>query len=51
MIGQRLLLGVLTLFIISGGYNIYPKEIELVLDAQPGVLRTAFTPGSKLSTL
>ena len=41
MIGQRLLLGVLTLFIISGGYNIYPKEIELVLDAQPGVLESA----------
>ncbi|MEL6234836.1 MAG: malonyl-CoA synthase [Pseudomonadota bacterium] len=27
--------------IISGGYNIYPKEIELLLDAQPGVLETA----------
>ena len=27
--------------IISGGYNIYPKEIELILDAQPGVLETA----------
>ncbi|MBT8155188.1 malonyl-CoA synthase [Epibacterium ulvae] len=27
--------------IISGGYNIYPKEIELVLDEQPGVLETA----------
>ncbi len=27
--------------IISGGYNIYPKEIELVLDAQPGVLESA----------
>lgn len=27
--------------IISGGYNIYPKEIELALDAQPGVLETA----------
>ena len=27
--------------IISGGYNIYPKEIELVLDDQPGVKETA----------
>jgi malonyl-CoA/methylmalonyl-CoA synthetase len=27
--------------IISGGYNIYPKEIELLLDAQPGVLEGA----------
>ncbi|WP_425100172.1 malonate--CoA ligase [Tropicibacter sp. S64] len=27
--------------IISGGYNIYPKEIELVLDEVPGVLETA----------
>ncbi|EEB84475.1 malonate--CoA ligase [Roseobacter sp. GAI101] len=27
--------------IISGGYNIYPKEIELVLDTQPGVLESA----------
>ena len=27
--------------IISGGYNIYPKEIELILDAQPGVLESA----------
>ncbi|MDJ0859231.1 MAG: malonyl-CoA synthase [Dinoroseobacter sp.] len=27
--------------IISGGYNIYPKEIELFLDDQPGVLETA----------
>jgi malonyl-CoA/methylmalonyl-CoA synthetase len=27
--------------IISGGYNIYPKEIELVLDAQPGVHESA----------
>ncbi|MBJ3763770.1 malonyl-CoA synthase [Maribius pontilimi] len=27
--------------IISGGYNIYPKEIEVVLDAQPGVLESA----------
>ncbi|MBM9593232.1 malonate--CoA ligase [Roseitranquillus sediminis] len=27
--------------IISGGYNIYPKEIEQVLDEQPGVLESA----------
>ena len=27
--------------IISGGYNIYPKEIELVLDDQPGILESA----------
>ncbi len=27
--------------IISGGYNIYPKEIEMVLDEQPGVLESA----------
>lgn len=27
--------------IISGGYNIYPKEVELVLDDQNGVLESA----------
>ena len=27
--------------IISGGYNIYPKELELLLDDQPGVLESA----------
>jgi malonyl-CoA/methylmalonyl-CoA synthetase len=27
--------------IISGGYNIYPKEIELILDEQSGVLESA----------
>jgi malonyl-CoA/methylmalonyl-CoA synthetase len=27
--------------IISGGYNIYPKEIELILDEQVGVLESA----------
>ncbi|APX90478.1 malonyl-CoA synthase [Brevirhabdus pacifica] len=27
--------------IISGGYNIYPKEIELILDEQPGVRESA----------
>jgi malonyl-CoA/methylmalonyl-CoA synthetase len=27
--------------IISGGYNVYPKEIELVIDAVPGVVESA----------
>jgi malonyl-CoA/methylmalonyl-CoA synthetase len=27
--------------IISGGYNVYPKEIELILDAMPGVAESA----------
>ena len=27
--------------IISGGYNIYPKEIELLLDMQDGILESA----------
>ena len=27
--------------IISGGYNIYPKEVEQLLDDQPGVLESA----------
>jgi malonyl-CoA/methylmalonyl-CoA synthetase len=27
--------------IISGGYNVYPKEVELELDALPGVLESA----------
>ncbi len=27
--------------IISGGFNIYPKEVELLLDDQPGVLESA----------
>ncbi len=27
--------------VISGGYNVYPKEIELVLDAIPGVAESA----------
>lgn len=27
--------------IIAGGYNIYPKEIETVLDAMPGVVESA----------
>ncbi|MEE9375975.1 MAG: malonyl-CoA synthase, partial [Rhizobiaceae bacterium] len=27
--------------IISGGFNIYPKEIELLLDEQEGILESA----------
>lgn len=27
--------------IIAGGYNIYPKEVEMLLDAEPGVLESA----------
>ncbi|GHC77521.1 malonate--CoA ligase [Limoniibacter endophyticus] len=27
--------------IITGGYNVYPKEIELVFDEQPGVMESA----------
>ena len=27
--------------IISGGYNVYPKEVELVLDEMPGVVESA----------
>ncbi len=27
--------------IITGGYNVYPKEVELVLDGQPGVRESA----------
>ncbi|MBT9244658.1 malonyl-CoA synthase [Gemmobacter fulvus] len=27
--------------VISGGFNVYPKEVELLLDAVPGVLETA----------
>ena len=27
--------------IITGGYNVYPKEVELLLDAVPGVLESA----------
>ncbi|WP_340108759.1 malonyl-CoA synthase [Pikeienuella sp. HZG-20] len=27
--------------IISGGFNVYPKEVELALDEQPGVLESA----------
>lgn len=27
--------------VISGGYNVYPKEIELLIDDQPGVMESA----------
>lgn len=27
--------------VISGGYNVYPKEIELLIDDQPGVVESA----------
>jgi malonyl-CoA/methylmalonyl-CoA synthetase len=27
--------------IISGGYNVYPKEVELALDEVPGVVESA----------
>ncbi len=27
--------------VISGGFNVYPKEVEIVLDEQPGVLESA----------
>jgi malonyl-CoA/methylmalonyl-CoA synthetase len=27
--------------IITGGYNVYPKEVELLLDEVPGVLESA----------
>jgi len=27
--------------VISGGYNLYPKEVEMLLDEQPGVLESA----------
>lgn len=27
--------------VITGGYNVYPKEIELLLDEQPGVMESA----------
>ncbi|MEL6980858.1 MAG: AMP-binding protein [Actinomycetota bacterium] len=39
--GRLTLAGRSTDMIISGGYNVYPKEIELVLDLLPGVDETA----------
>jgi len=39
--GYLHIVGRLKDLIISGGYNIYPKEIEVLLDAQPGVAESA----------
>jgi malonyl-CoA/methylmalonyl-CoA synthetase len=39
--GRLTLVGRNSDMIISGGYNVYPKEIELLLDAIPGVTETA----------
>ncbi|WOI55631.1 malonyl-CoA synthase [Palleronia sp. LCG004] len=46
-LGQRDAEGYVTIvgrakdLVISGGYNVYPKEIEDILDDQPGVLESA----------
>jgi len=39
--GYLSIVGRATDLIISGGYNVYPKEIELVIDAMPGVVESA----------
>jgi malonyl-CoA/methylmalonyl-CoA synthetase len=39
--GYLVLVGRAKDLIISGGYNVYPKEIELVLDAIPGIGESA----------
>ncbi len=39
--GRLTLAGRSTDMIISGGYNVYPKEVELLLDEQPGVVESA----------
>lgn len=39
--GRLMIVGRAKDLIISGGYNIYPKEIETVLDAIPGVKESA----------
>jgi malonyl-CoA/methylmalonyl-CoA synthetase len=39
--GRLTLVGRSTDMIISGGYNVYPKEIELVVDSQDGVTESA----------
>jgi malonyl-CoA/methylmalonyl-CoA synthetase len=39
--GRLRLVGRTSDLIIAGGYNVYPKEIELVLDETPGVVESA----------
>ena len=39
--GRVYLVGRSTDLVISGGYNVYPKEIELLIDEMPGVEETA----------
>jgi malonyl-CoA/methylmalonyl-CoA synthetase len=39
--GRLSLVGRATDLIISGGYNVYPKEVEMVLDELPGVVESA----------
>ncbi len=39
--GRLTLAGRSTDLIISGGYNVYPKEVELLLERQPGVIESA----------
>jgi malonyl-CoA/methylmalonyl-CoA synthetase len=39
--GRLTLAGRSTDMIISGGYNVYPKEVELLLDVQDGVVESA----------
>jgi malonyl-CoA/methylmalonyl-CoA synthetase len=39
--GYVVIVGRASDMIISGGYNVYPKEIESVLDAMPGVAESA----------
>ena len=39
--GYRTIVGRQKDLIITGGFNVYPKEVELILDEQPGVLESA----------
>lgn len=39
--GRLRLLGRLTDMFKSGGYNVYPREIEVLLEAEPGIARAA----------